>query len=289
MQQPNSGQPAEQSTEEAKDFYRDVLDILNASALPYLVGGAYAFNHYTGITRHTKDLDLFVMRDDYERIAQVLEKAGYRTELVYSHWLAKAHSKDDFIDLIFSSGNGIAEVDHSWFEHAPVMQVLGVEAKISPIEEMIWSKAFIMERERYDGADIAHLLRSYGDRLDWPHLLNRFGECWRVLLSHLTLFGFVYPLHRHLVPAWVMEELLDRLRQEVQSPPPGDHVCLGTLLSREQYLADVEQWGYRDGRLAPTGNMTEEETHRWTDAIPGRQNNQGKHSDEHQDKPQTGS
>ena len=27
------------------------------------------------------------------------------------------------------------------------------------MEESLWQKAFIMERERYDGADVAHLLR----------------------------------------------------------------------------------------------------------------------------------
>lgn len=261
--------PGQQSSTDAVDFYSHVLDLLDAAKLPYLVGGAYAYQHYTGICRHTKDLDLFIVKSDYERIAQVMEGAGYRTELTFPHWLAKIHAQDDFIDLIFNSGNGIAEVDATWFEHAPTVQVLGREAKISPIEEMIWSKAFIMERERYDGADIVHLLRTYGDRLDWPHLLQRFGQCWRVLLSHLTLFGFVYPLHSHMVPHWVMEDLLDRLRQEIMAPPPADNVCRGTLLSREQYLADLELWGYRDGRLV-SGSMTEEDTHRWTDAIPGR-------------------
>lgn len=271
MQQADDSSSAGQiSSKDARQFYRRVLDALNASGLPYLVGGAYAFQYYTGILRHTKDLDLFVKKEDYEQIAQTLEKAGYHSELTYPHWLAKIYAEDDFIDLIFSSGNGVADVDDTWFEHAPMVQVLGVDAKISPIEEMIWSKAFVMERERYDGADITHLLRTYGDRLDWRHLLNRFGECWRVLLSHLTLFGFVYPLHRHMVPQWVMEDLLERLRQEVRAQAPGDNVCLGTLLSREQYLTDVELWGYRDGRVA-TGKMTEEDTHRWTDAIPGRQ------------------
>lgn len=264
-----SGLPVHGDTD-AMRFYRQVLQVFNASGLPYLVGGAYAFQHYTGIMRPTKDLDLFVKKEDYQSIALALEEAGYRSELTFPHWLAKIHAEHDFIDLIFSSGNGIAEVDDTWFEHAPTVQVLGVDAKISPIEEMIWSKAFIMERERFDGADIAHLLRAYGDRLDWPHMLSRFGECWRVLLSHLTLFGFVYPRHRHLAPRWVMEELMDRLRQEVMAPPAGDNVCRGTLLSREQYLTDVELWGYRDGRVA-SGRMTEEETHRWTDAIPGRQ------------------
>lgn len=271
MQQAAKHLPVDEpSSPDAMHFYRHVLELFESEGLPYLVGGAYAFQHYTGITRPTKDLDLFVMKSDYEKIAQAVEKAGYRSDLTYPHWLAKIYSEDDFIDLIFNSGNGIAEVDATWFEHAPRVQVLGMEAKISPIEEMIWSKAFIMERERYDGADIAHLLRTYGDRLDWPHLLARFGERWRVLLSHLTLFGFVYPLHRHLVPRWVMEDLLDKLRQEVMAPPPGDNVCQGTLLSREQYLTDVELWGYRDGRVA-AGTMSEEDTQRWTDAIPSRQ------------------
>ena len=43
-----------------------------------------------------------------------------------------------------------------------------------------------------------------------------------------------------------------RLAAETRQPPPSDpHVCAGTLLSREQYLHDVEQLGYVDGRLTP--------------------------------------
>ena len=76
---------------------------------------------------------------------------------------------------------------------------------------MIWSKAFIQERERFDGADVIHLLRETGPSLDWPRLLMRFGDHWRVLLSHLILFGFVYPDKRQNVPAWVMDELMRRL------------------------------------------------------------------------------
>jgi hypothetical protein len=31
--------------------------------------------------------------------------------------------------------------------------------------------------------------------------------------------------------------------------PPAERVCRGTLLSRTQYVVDVERWGYADGRL----------------------------------------
>ena len=43
-------------------------------------------------------------------------------------------------------------------------------------EEMIWMRAYIMERERFDRADIAHILRCYIAELDWWHLVRRFGS-----------------------------------------------------------------------------------------------------------------
>src|SRR4051812_9416269 len=219
-------------------FYRHVLQTLNASGVPVLVGGAYAMAHYTGIERRTKDLDLFLLRRDYDRATRALTQAGYLTEPKFPHWLGKVHSSPFCVDLIFDSGNGLTPVDEAWFRHAVDAHVLDVPAKLMPVEEIIASKAFIMERERYDGADIAHLLRARAATLDWPRLMQRIGTNWRVLLSHVILFGFVYPSQRDDVPASVMDELLERLRDEMASPAPRHPVCRGTLLSREQYLHD---------------------------------------------------
>ncbi|NEX63276.1 nucleotidyltransferase domain-containing protein [Noviherbaspirillum galbum] len=248
-------------------FYRHVLHILNGSRIPYLVGGAWAFNQHTTINRSTKDLDLFIRRRDFDAIADLMRESGYDAELTFPHWLGKIHCGGIYIDLIFSSGNAIAEVDDAWFEHAREAEVLGMPVRISPVEEMIWSKAFIMERERYDGADVLHLLRECGPRLDWGRLFRRFESHWRVLLSHLVLFGFAYPGDRHIVPVAVMDELVERLRKETHSDAPAQGVCLGTLLSREQFLSDVERQGLRDGRVKPLGNMTPEDTQSWTEAI----------------------
>jgi hypothetical protein len=253
--------------EDATSFYRRVLEVISDSGFLFLVGGAYAYNCHSGVTRQTKDLDLFIRRSDFERASQALQEAGYHTELTFPHWLGKVSSGKLFVDIIFSSGNGVAEVDDEWFDYATEAEVLDVPVKISPVEEMIWSKAFIMEKERFDGADIAHLVRSRGPELDWRRLIRRFDSHWRVLLAHLCLFGFVYPGYRDLVPMWVMDELLDRLRQETHTPPSENGICFGTLLSREQYLMDIEQWGCRDARLAPVGNMTPNETNIWTQAI----------------------
>ena len=249
-------------------FFRRALRTLVDAHVPFLVGGAFAHACFTGIRRVTKDLDLFIYRRDYERVAGLMEAQGWRAEITYPHWLAKVHAGEDFIDLIFNSGNGLTPIDERWFKGNRQVNVLGVPVLLANMEDGLLSKAFIMERERYDGADVAHLLQANAEHLDWPGLLERFGAHWRVLLAHLTLFGYIYPGERHRVPRWVMDKLLARLAAETRQAPSQDgHVCAGTLLSREQYLHDVERLGYVDGRLTPASTMTPEDVAVWTEAI----------------------
>ena len=253
-------------------FYRRALRLLVDAGIPFLVGGAFAHACFTGIRRSTKDLDLFIRREDYERVATLAQAEGWEAELTYPHWLAKVYAGADFIDLIFNSGNGLTPVNESWFRDNPKADVLGVPVRIANAEDGLLSKAFIMERERYDGADVAHLIQANAEQLDWAGLLHRFGPNWRVLLAHLTLFGYIYPGERHRVPQWLMDQLTARLAAEsAQAPAVDPHVCAGTLLSREQYLHDVERLGYVDGRLTPVSTMTEDDVARWTQAIPARQ------------------
>ena len=230
--------------EDSLRFYREVVALLERADVPFLFGGAYAFERYTDIVRHTKDLDIFIRPSDLRATLKTLAAGRLRTEVTDRHWLAKAWYDEDFIDIIFSSGNGLCQVDDLWFERSVPAEVLEMPVRLVPPEEMIWQKAFIQERERYDGADVAHLLRASGPTLDWAHLLDRFGEHWRVLLSHLTLFGYVYPTERDKLPAWVLDQLLGRLERESQSPPPRRRVSRGPLLSRYQYRPDLERWGY---------------------------------------------
>jgi hypothetical protein len=251
---------------EAGQVYRGALDVLTDAGVPFLVGGAYSLAQHAGIVRHTKDFDLFVRPADGRRVLALLGESGFRTELTFPHWLGKAFRGEYFVDVIFSSGNGLATVDDEWFEHAVPAEILGMTLRLCPAEEMIWSKAFVQERERYDGADVAHLLRATGPKLDWRRLLRRFGPHWRVLLGHLVLFGYVYPSERTAIPTWVLEELWQRLRRE-SAVPGGERVCQGTLLSREQYLPDIEQWGYVDARERPRGPMSAEAITHWTAAI----------------------
>ncbi|MBA3495789.1 MAG: hypothetical protein H0T86_01635 [Gemmatimonadales bacterium] len=250
----------------SRAYYRQAMEVLTRAQVPFLVGGAFAFVHQAGIDRSTKDLDVFVRPGDLHRLLEVCAGAGYEAELVFSHWLAKIRSGEAFIDVIFGSGNGVAVVDDQWFAHATEQNVLGLTVLVAPAEESIWSKAFVMERERYDGADVAHIILAYGDRLDWRRLLERFGAHWRVLLAHLILFGFIYPSGRSRVPPGILQELLGRLAPEVEAPDADDPVCYGTLLSWSQYLGDVFGGNFRDARIRPYGSLTAEEVARWTSA-----------------------
>jgi hypothetical protein len=146
-------------------------------------------------------------------------------------------------------------------------RVFDTDVRLIPAEEMIWSKAFIMERERYDGNDVMHLLRARAAQLDWRRLIDRFGPRWRVLLAHLVLFGFVYPAERRGVPEAVIAQLLARLGAEGAAEPPSTRICQGTLLSRAQYLTDIGAWGYTDARLAPDIRMEPADIERWTAGI----------------------
>jgi hypothetical protein len=147
---------------------------------------------------------------------------------------------------------------------------MGQPVRLCPVEETIWSKAYVMERERYDGADIAHLIHARAEQIDWGRLARRFGPHWRVLLSHLILFGFVYPSERRRVPEWLMRRCLELLEREMRQAPTR-RVCRGPLTSRAQYLVDVQLWGYEDARVLPLGSMSEEDASLWTAAIDEEQ------------------
>lgn len=255
------------SDETGTSFYIRTLEVLNRHGFDFLVGGGHAFNAHTKMDRSSKDFDLFIREKDCSAALEVMDAEGYETELSFPHWLGKIRENGATVDLIYSSGNGLTLVDDEWFAHARSGELWGQPVRFCPVEELIWSKSFIMERERYDGADIAHLLHSRAETLDWPRLLARFGQHWPVLLSHLVLFHFIYPFDRHKMPLSVTQLLLRKLRVELLEPPPERRVCNGTLLSRGQYLVDVEEWGYLDGRFEPPGRMSREDVEQWTEAM----------------------
>src|SRR5260221_2814035 len=240
------------------------MQLLRENNIDFLVGGAYALGHYTGIDRDTKDFDLFLQPADVSWALAIWNKAGYTAEYTFTNWLARVKCGRVYVDIIFRSGNGLGVVDDIWFQHAHEATIFDMHVRVVPPEELIWQKAYIMERERFDGADVAHMLKACGERLDRNRLVQRFGSDWRGLWSHLILVGFIFPSKRQLSPLELVKEFAARVVKEQSEPSAGDPVCNGTLLSRIQYEFDLRQ--FADARKAVRSEMSNEEIQRWVEA-----------------------
>ena len=236
----------EEDIKEANAFYREALELLNESGEPFLLGGAFAIRHHTGIFRNTKDLDVFCKPSQYTRILKFFADKGYRIELTDNRWLAKVFKDDYFIDVIFNSVNNICTVDDSWYQHATDDHFDGVPVKIIAPEELIWCKTYVQNRERYDGADVNHLLLKCGKALNWQRLFSRLDSHWLLLLDKLLLFQFVYPGDfRDIIPQWLFDELIKRAQEQYSIPSSKEKVCLGPLIDNTQYRTDVVEWNFK--------------------------------------------
>ena len=63
-------------------------------------------------------------------------------------------------------------------------------------EELIASKLFIARRERFDGADIAHVIYGTKGDLDWQRILRMAGEHWEMLRGPSYYSGMCIPAKR---------------------------------------------------------------------------------------------
>ncbi len=78
--------------------------------------------------------------------------------------------------------------------------MLDVRARVLAAEELLASKLFVVRRERFDGADIAHIIYASQGKLDWDRILALVNEHWEILLFALVLYRYVYPAYSHYVP-----------------------------------------------------------------------------------------
>lgn len=232
--------------EECIAFFQDTLQLLHTSGSPFLVGGALAMFHYTGIIRPTKDLDIFCKSSEYPNILKHFAASGYQTELTDVRWLAKIHKAPYFIDIIFDSVNHNCTVEQDWYERAPEGILFHTQVRYVPAEELVWCKLYVQNRERHDSADINHLWLRYGKQFDWDHLLMRMDQHWHLLLAQLIIFQFTYPHdYRDIIPRDLFEELIKRAQQQYELPPCLEKVCLGPLIDQTQYQIDIKEWEYK--------------------------------------------
>jgi predicted nucleotidyltransferase len=243
-----------QPSPEAGAFYAEVLGLMAESGIPFLVSGTFALAAYTGIDRPTKDVDVFAKAGDALKLLSYFRDHGFAVETVDERWLNRITRGQLFVDIITNMPTATTHVTDEWFVDAPETDLFGARVRLVPPTQFIWSKIFVADHHRYDGADVAHMILKCHDRIDWKMLLSHMELYWEVLLMALLNFRFVYPSERHLVPRWMMEELLNRLNNQMMVKPPGKRICRGRIFSPRDYAIDVDKWGFSEA----VGNLEEQ-------------------------------
>ena len=228
--------------EKQEGLYREVLQALEEKRVPYAVAGAFALQQHTGICRDTKDLDLFLTSEHVPGALGHLRKQGFECEIRDPVWLAKAHRDDFFVDLITGMSNAVIIVDDSWIQRAYPATIVGIQTRVLAPEELLASKLFVTRRERFDGADIAHVVYRTQGQLDWNRVLELVGEHWEILLWALVLFRYVYPAHTDYVPSFLWHDLLSRFKSQLAHPDPKARFR-GSLIDENMFSIDLNEWG----------------------------------------------
>jgi hypothetical protein len=231
---------------EAVGFYVESLKLLQESGIPFLLSGTYALSCFTGITRPTKDLDVFCKPSDAPKILGFFQERGFGIEMEDERWIGKVWKGDHFFDVIFSISSASIAITDEWFQEVYEADVYGTRVRVTPPTQFILSKLFLQTRYRYDAADIVHVILVKHDEIDWQWLLSSMELYWEVLLINILNFRFVYPTERDLIPRWLYEELLERLKAQDQMPRASVKICRGRLISPTDYVVDVSEWGFAD-------------------------------------------
>ena len=231
---------------EAVNFYVESLRLLKESEIPFLLSGTYALSCFTGVVLATKDVDDFCKPSDAPKILSFFKSKGYEIEIEDERWIGKVWQGENFFDVIFNISSASIPITEDWFEQVYEAEVYGTTVRVTPPTQFILSKLFLQTRYRYDAADIVHTILVKHEEVDWKWLLSSMDLYWEVLLINVLNFRFVYPTERDLIPRWLYDELMERLRAQDEMPPASVKICRGRLISPTDYVIDVSEWGFAD-------------------------------------------
>lgn len=200
------------------EVYREGLLSLNDAKIAYTIGGAFATYHYTGIWRDTHDLDVYMTQEEVARAVCALKASGFQDlgEMAAGDrdWIYHAAKHNIMLDIIWRTPNSLGKVDESVYATSVPGTFLGVPVRFVSPDILIWMKLFTMNRHRCDWFDIFRIIRAKPQQLNWDNLLRKIGEHWRLLLSCIIAYEWVYPPDSDAVPQKVRDYLIDKMLAE---------------------------------------------------------------------------
>jgi hypothetical protein len=202
---------ADHMPEHEWQMHRLIIDEASTRDLPFALGGGLAFSTYSGRWRNTKDLDLFVLPRDREAFIDIAGQQGftdYFDQKEYDRsWIYRAFREDVIVDLIWTMPNHRTEVDDAWVHCGRRVDVRGICLRLLPVEELLWSKLYVMQRDRCDWPDLMNVLYAAGPEMDWNRLIDRLGPDIPLLSGLVSIFGWLCPERAREFPGWVWMRL----------------------------------------------------------------------------------
>jgi len=197
--------------EEQWGVYRLAIHEARARNVRFAFGGAFATAFYTGQLRNTKDFDFYVLPADVAPMKQALASAGlqdYHMQLPYDRsWIYRASRGDIIVDAIWAMANHRAVVDERWVTQGAEVSIRGEPLRVLPVEELIWSKLYVLQRERCDWGDVLNVLDAQAKAVDWNHLLMRLEDDTPLLAGALAVFSWLAPDRAPSIPDNVWSRL----------------------------------------------------------------------------------
>jgi hypothetical protein len=191
--------------------YQRVMEEARAGGIRFAFGGAFATAVYTGQLRNTKDFDFYILPDDRGKMIEAIARAGLQDhyhQLPYDKvWIYRASSGDVIVDAIWAMANLRALVDERWLSAGPEVHLRGEIVRAIPIEELIWSKLYVLQRQRCDWVDVLNLIDSCGESIDWNYLVDRLEADAPLLAGALAVFAWLAPDRSSTIPTKVRDRL----------------------------------------------------------------------------------
>jgi hypothetical protein len=222
--------------------YSRVIREIRSAGIRFAFGGAFATAVYTDQLRNTKDFDFYILPTDRERMEQALTRAGLHDHferLSYDRkWIYRASQDDVIVDAIWQMANYRAEVDEQWLARGPEIVIRGEALRAIPIEELIWSKLYVLQRERCDWTDVFKLIDAQSAAIEWDHLLDRLAEDTPLLAGALEVYSWLAPDRAAQIDRRVWERL--RLPYPALIPNPELSRARADLLDSRPWFRTPE-------------------------------------------------
>lgn len=191
-------------------IYRAIMAEANFRRIPFAVGGGLASRAYARQWKNSKDIDLYVPSAHRKALIDLTVEAGlidyYEQKPYDRNWIYRSYRQDVIVDIIWAMANQRSAVDDTWLQ-GPELQVDNITFRLTPPEETLWSKLFVIQSDRCDWPAAWGMLYSIGPDFDWPHLLDRLGEDSPLLGGLLSVYKWICPGRARELPAWLWNRL----------------------------------------------------------------------------------